>query len=180
MKILSIIFSVSLLLFINILPIKANENNYLPLQGYKAPTFNLKGYSTENPNKEYWNSQDFLGSWVVLYFYPQDFTTGCTIEAKGFEKLNKQFIKRNTKIIGVSKDINDQHPSFCLKNNLNFVLLTDKDGSVSKRYDSWQREYSKRNTFLIDPEGVISYKWLDAIPSRHASEVLDKLKELQT
>ncbi|KGG12487.1 MULTISPECIES: peroxiredoxin [Prochlorococcus] len=153
--------------------------NITPDIGNKAPEFILEGYSSQFPEKNLWKLSDLSNTWVVLYFYPKDFTNGCTIEAKGFDKLNKNFINRNTTVIGISNDQVNEHESFCSKESLSIVLLTDEDGKVSEKYGSWNPPYSKRNTFLIDPDGNIKYKWLGVIPSKHPQEVYKKLIELE-
>ena len=160
----------------------ANTNSSASIDIYaKAPYFQLEGYSAKKDGLGKWEINDFKGSWLVLYFYPKDFTQGCTIEGKGFERISKELKGRNITIAGVSNDSSSDHKEFCIKEDLNFLLLSDKKGEISKAYDSWNEPFSKRNTFLINPEGLIVYKWNDVNPSTHPNDVLKLLNQkLQT
>ncbi|MGF1479585.1 MAG: peroxiredoxin [Cyanophyceae cyanobacterium] len=122
---------------------------------------------------------DYRGQWVVLYFYPKDFTPGCTLEARRFQQDLPQYKDRNAQIIGVSADDVDSHAEFCDSEGLQFPLLADTDGSVSKAYGSWLGFMSLRHTYLIDPEGVLREIFLGVKPPVHSREVLAKLDELQ-
>ena len=110
------------------------------------------------------------------YFYPRDFTGGCTIEARGFAKpcmiATANWMPRSS---GISADSVDDHASFCSSEGLDFPLLSDPDGTVSKAYGSWMAPYSLRHTFLIDPDGKLQKRWVAVRPSGHAQEVLDEL-----
>ncbi len=151
----------------------------IPPINEKAPSFELYGFSPLNKNKENWSLLDFKNKWLVLYFYPKDFTVGCTLEAKSFQSLSNEFELRNTKIVGISNDNGESHKSFCASEKLSYILLTDFDGKTSSDYGSWNAPFSKRNTFLIDPHGIIKYKWIGVNPIRHANDVLSKLKQIQ-
>ncbi|WP_241433995.1 MULTISPECIES: peroxiredoxin [unclassified Prochlorococcus] len=140
-----------------------------------APVFNLQGYNNIDKGKFNWSLTDFKGKWIVLYFYPQDSTPGCTIEAKKFEELSNKFDNQNALIVGISNNSMESHISFCDDQNLHLTLLSDTDGIVSKKYSSWQDSYSKRNTFLIDPNGIIKYSWQNVNASKHPKEVLNEL-----
>ncbi|MCX7796951.1 MAG: thioredoxin-dependent thiol peroxidase [bacterium] len=141
------------------------------------------------PNKEgrLVSLKDFLGKWVILYFYPKDNTSGCTLEAIEFTGLVKEFEKLNGVILGVSKDSVKSHQSFAKKHSLNIELLSDESASVIKAYGAWGKKkmYGKeyegtiRSTFIIDPDGYIRYVFEDVDPKGHAEEVLKKLRELQ-
>ncbi len=144
----------------------------LSLINQKAPNFDLTGYNPINKEKINWNLNDFNKSWLVLYFYPKDGTYGCTLEARGFQKLISDFNKVNTKVVGISNDTLSSHEKFCNDEEIDFSLLSDKDGVVSRKYKSWNGENSIRNTYLINPDGFIKYQWLEVIPSRHPKEVL--------
>ncbi len=122
---------------------------------------------------------DYQGKWIVLYFYPQDFTPGCTIEARRFQQDLPEYIARNTQILGVSVDDVDSHREFCDSEGLKFPLLADTDGSVSKAYGSWLGFGSLRHTYLIDPDGILRKTFLGVNPNRHSQEVLASLDELQ-
>ena len=115
-----------------------------------------------------------------MYFYPRDFTGGCTIEARGFEALHQEFSAANTEVIGISADSVDDHESFCDSEGLSFPLLSDPDGVVSKAYGSWMAPYSLRHSFLIDPEGILRERWVAVRPSGHAKEVLETIQALQS
>ena len=124
--------------------------------------------------------QDYRGKWVVLYFYPQDFTSGCTLEARRFQQDLAEYQRRNAQILGVSVDDVDSHAQFCDSEGLKFPLLADTDGSVSKAYGSWLGAMSLRHTYLIDPEGVLQEIFLGVRPSIHSQEVLARLDELSS
>ena len=148
-----------------------------PKNGNLAPDF--QGIAIGKNKNEIISLNSYRGSWVVLYFYPKDFTSGCTLEARGFKKNNISFNKMNTRIIGISADSKEDHESFCEKEDLKYNLVSDKDGTISKTYGSWNDPYSSRNTFLINPNGVIKARWIGVKPINHAQEVLTELTKLQ-
>jgi peroxiredoxin Q/BCP len=120
----------------------------------------------------------------VLYFYPKDFTSGCTIEAHKFQRDIDKYTQKNAVILGVSVDDVDSHKSFCAKEGLNFKLLADSTHVVVQKYGSIM-EYNgmtlaARNTFLIDPTGVIKKVYLKVSPQGHSEEVLADLQQLQS
>jgi peroxiredoxin Q/BCP len=122
---------------------------------------------------------DYRGKWVVLYFYPQDFTPGCTLEARRFQQDLPKYIAKNTQILGVSVDDVDSHSEFCDSEGLKFPLLADTTAEVSKAYGSWMGYVALRHTYLIDPEGVLRETYLGVNPAIHSAEVLARLNELQ-
>ena len=122
---------------------------------------------------------DYRGQWVVLYFYPRDFTPGCTLEAQRFQRDLAKYQARNTQIIGVSADDVDSHAEFCDSEGLKFPLLADVDGAVSKAYGSWLGIASLRHTYLIDPDGMLRDIFLKVRPVIHSQEVLARLDDLQ-
>ena len=148
--------------------------------GTTVPDFDLPGSSQSEPDRKQWSSRDLRGRWLAVYFYPRDFTGGCTIEARGFESLHIEFLKAGAEVIGISADSVDDHVSFCESEGLSFPLLSDPDGTVSKAYGSWMAPYSLRHTFLIDPEGVLRERWVAVRPNGHALEVLDSLVTFQS
>ena len=118
----------------------------------------------------------------MLYFYPKDFTSGCTVEAHNFQRDQAQYDAKNAAIVGVSVQDPDSHQKFCTKEGLTFKLLADTKSEVSSEYDSVMPvvKLSSRHTFLIDPQGKVQKVWLDVKPDKHSEEVLAALTELQT
>ena len=147
--------------------------------GTTVPDFDLPGSSQSEPDRKQWSSRDLRGRWLAVYFYPRDFTGGCTIEARGFESLHNDFLQAGAEVIGISADSVDDHESFCESEGLSFPLLSDPDGTVSKAYGSWMAPYSLRHTFLIDPNGILRQRWVAVRPSGHAQEVFDAIMDLQ-
>jgi thioredoxin-dependent peroxiredoxin len=149
-----------------------------PAAGSPAPAFTLTNNQGE-PTK----LSDFRGKWVVLYFYPKDFTSGCTLEAHNFQRDLKQYEQMGAVILGVSVDTASSHKDFCAKEGLSFKLLSDPDAKVSAEYGSVMEhegaKLSARNTFLIDPEGKIAKVFLGVKPAAHSEEVLTALASLQ-
>jgi thioredoxin-dependent peroxiredoxin len=149
-----------------------------PAVGAAAPDFTLNSQESKSVSLH-----DFKGKWVVLYFYPKDFTTGCTIEAHNFQRDLAQYEQKNAVIVGVSVQDEDSHQKFCTKEGLSFKLLADTKQEVSSEYDSVMTynnaKYSARHTFLIDPQGKVQKVWLEVKPDKHSEEVLAALTELQ-
>lgn len=152
--------------------------NEMPAVGSAAPTFNL----TSNEGKPV-SLADFKGKWVVLYFYPKDFTQGCTLQARNFQKDLAKYDAANAVILGVSVDSAESHKDFCAKEGLNFKLLSDSDAKVSGEYGSIMEyqgnKLSARNTFIIDPQGKIAKVYPKVKVAGHSDEVLAALAELQ-
>lgn len=123
---------------------------------------------------------------VVLYFYPKDDTPGCTIEANDFTKLEKDFTRNDTIILGVSKDNIKSHGKFREKHCLSFPLGYDETGSVCEAYGAWVEKsmYGKkymgiqRDTFLIGKDGKIAAIWRKVKVDGHAQEVLEAARKL--
>jgi peroxiredoxin Q/BCP len=126
---------------------------------------------------------DYRGKWVVLYFYPKDFTSGCTIEAHNFQRDEAQYKQKNVVILGVSVDSADSHKQFCAKEGLNFKLLADTEYKVSSEYDSLTTygtaKIAARHTFIINPDGKVVKVFTEVHPNEHSAEVLAALAELQ-
>lgn len=152
--------------------------NEMPAVGAAAPTFTL----VNNEGKQI-NLNDYKGKWVVLYFYPKDFTSGCTLEARNFQRDLAKYDAANAVILGVSVDTAESHKEFCAKEGLNFKLLSDPEGKVSEQYGSTMdyngAKYSARNTFIIDPSGKIAKVFEKVKPTGHSEEVLAALATLQ-
>ena len=148
----------------------------------EAPVFSI---ADENNNMV--SLADFKGSKnVVLYFYPKDDTSGCTIEANQFTQFIDEFSKNDTVIFGVSKDSSASHADFIAKFELKVRLLADTDGQLCNDYGVWQEKEKNgvkkmgivRSTFVIDKEGVIRYVEYGVVPDGHAQAVLDRVIEL--
>jgi peroxiredoxin Q/BCP len=156
----------------------ARAADAVPAVGAPAPALTLT-----NSEGQKTSLADYRGKWVVLYFYPKDFTSGCTLEAHNFQRDLAKYEKANAVILGVSVDSAGSHKDFCAKEGLSFKLLSDPDAKVSAQYGSVMNlavtKLSARNTFLIDPEGRIAKVFLDVKPAAHSEEVLAALATLQ-
>jgi peroxiredoxin Q/BCP len=149
-----------------------------PAVGTSAPDFTLNSQEGKAVSLS-----DFRGKWVVLYFYPKDFTSDCTVEAHNFQRDLALYEMKNAMIVGVSMQNEDSHQKFCTKEGLSFKLLADTKHEVSSLYDSVMNlgvaKLSARHTFLIDPQGVVRKVYLEVHPDKHSEEVLAELDELQ-
>ena len=165
---LSIVLSIALLA-LALSPSSATTD--IPAVGSPAPDFSL----TTNEGKPA-SLKDYRGKWVVLYFYPKDFTSGCTLEARNFQQDLAKYEKLNVVILGVSVDTAKSHKEFCAKEDLSFKLLSDTETGVSSKYGSVMEyngaKLSARNTFVIDPEGKITKVFTGVKPAGHSEEVL--------
>jgi len=150
----------------------------VPAVGTEAPDFTLSSQEGKPVNL-----RDFRGQWVVLYFYPKDFTSGCTLEAHNFQRDLPQYEQRHAVILGVSVDSADSHKQFCTKEGLNFKLLADTDKKVSGEYGSLTNlavvKFAARHTFIVDPNGKIVRVYTSVDPAKHSGEVLAALDQLQ-
>lgn len=152
------------------------------MEGKKAPAFTL-----QNENGDKVSLKDFVGKYVVLFFYPKDNTPGCTKEACRFTDIKKEFEKCDAVVLGCSADTVEKHQDFIAKQSLGITLLSDPDKKAIEKYEAWGEKnlYGKksmgiiRSTVIIDPKGKIAAHWK---PVRKAEEhpdvVLAKLKEL--
>ncbi len=140
-----------------VLPVNAPTSE-LPVEGSKAADFTLQSQEGKTVSLK-----DLRGQWVVLYFYPKDMTQGCTIEAHNFER-----------------DL-DSHQQFCTKESLIFKLLADSGEEMISSYRSLAANgaVAARNTFLIDPAGVICKVYTKVNPNPHSQEVLEALTALE-
>ena len=149
-----------------------------PASGTPAPDFTLNSQDGKPLSLH-----DLRGKWVVLYFYPKDFTSGCTKEAHNFQRDLAQYEQKNAVILGVSVQDEATHQKFCAKEGLSFKLLADTKHEVSSSYDSLVNlgvaKLSARHTFLIDPSGVIRKTYLNVNAEKHSAEVLADLTALQ-
>ena len=156
----------------------ATESQTQPEVGKPAPDFSL----TTGDGSQV-SLKDYRGKWVVLYFYPKDFTSGCTMEARNFQRDIAKYGDAGAVILGVSVDTAQSHKDFCAKEGLNFKLLADPEAKVSTQYGSTM-DYkgammAARNTFLINPEGKIAKVYTGVKPAEHSEQVLKDLVELK-
>ncbi len=175
---LNILLATCLILmsWLNFAPTANAIGGILPTINQPAPEFSL----LTNTGEGKISLSDFRGQWVVLYFYPKDFTSGCTIEARRFQQDLPQYIEKNTQVIGISADDVNSHAKFCDSEGLKFPLLADTTGIVSKAYGSWLGFISVRHTFIIDPQGILRDIFLKVNPIIHSRDVLAKLEKLQS
>jgi peroxiredoxin Q/BCP len=152
----------------------ADDTAAMPQVGQVAPDFSLPSQDGSKISLD-----SFRGKWVVLYFYPKDMTTGCTIEAHNFQQDMEKYQKLDAVVVGVSVDSTGSHKEFCAKEGLSFKLLSDEDKKVVVQYgsmgDHMGIKMAKRNTFLIDPKGKIVQVWTGVNPSQHSEQVLAAL-----
>lgn len=146
-----------------------------PALGELAPEFTLP----TNVGDGEISLSDYRGQWVVVYFYPKDFTSGCTLEARRFQQDLPEYRQRNTQILGISVDDVQSHAEFCDAEGLKFPLLADTTAAVSKAYGSWLGYMALRHTYIVDPQGILRESFLGVNPAIHSQEVLAKLDELQ-
>jgi Peroxiredoxin len=149
-----------------------------PQVGAPAPEVSLPS----NEGKQV-SLKDYKGKWVVLYFYPKDFTSGCTLEAQNFQRDLPKFSQADAVVLGVSVDNAESHKNFCAKEGLNFKLLADTDAKISEAYGSVKdyngAKMSARNTFIINPDGKIAKVFTGVKPQNHSEEVLQALADLK-
>lgn len=145
------------------------------------PSFEL-----EDQDGKVWTEADFKGQWTVLYAYPKDMTSGCTIEAHDFSSHLKDFKKAGAQVLGISPDDAESHQKFCNKDGITFPLLSDPDKKLLEKLGCWVEKsmYGKkymgveRSTWIIDPKGVIAHEWRKVSVDGHVKEVLETLKKL--
>lgn len=154
------------------------DTGTLPQVGQQAPSFTLPSQEGTPISLD-----SYRGKWVVLYFYPKDMTSGCTLEAHNFQRDLAKYQAANAVILGVSVDSVDSHKQFCTKDSLTFTLLSDSDKKVVDEYGSLGSfgpvQIAKRNTFLINPQGKIVKVWTGVDPSHHSEEVLAALDSFE-
>ena len=149
-------------------------------EGESVPKFEL-----EDADGKLVKSSQLKGGQFVVYFYPRDFTPGCTTEAVEFSKDYSKFKKAGIEIVGISKDDVKSHRKFCDKMNIPYILLADVDTDVCKKFGVWGkkkfmgREFMgiNRSTFLVNEEGKIFKVFPKVKPAGHSNEVLDCFKK---
>lgn len=148
-----------------------------PRVGQPAPEFELPDQDGQLHSLE-----DYRDQWVVLYFYPKDQTPGCTTEACEFRDNIFAYKKMNAQVLGVSLDDVESHQAFSEKHNLPFPLLADVEGKAADAYGVKTRMFgmtlAKRETFIIDPEGMLVKHYSDVDPDVHSKQVLTDLQQL--
>ena len=148
----------------------------------KVPDFSLPATGTEPT----WSLKVAAGRKLVIFFYPKDMTSGCTLEAQGFRDQAAAFRRAGTTIVGISRDSLASHEKFCLKDKLPYPLLSDADEKVCRLFDVIQekslygRKYMgiERSTFLIDAAGILRREWRKVKVNGHVEEVLEAAKSL--
>ncbi len=149
--------------------------------GKKVPAFKLAATGEQTIKLS-----DLKGKNIVIYFYPKDSTPGCTTEGQDFRDNNTKFKRRNTAILGVSRDSIKSHENFKSKQKFNFDLLSDPDEELCEMFDviKMKNMYGKkvrgieRSTFLIDEKGVLRKEWRKVKVAGHIEEVLETIKGL--
>jgi thioredoxin-dependent peroxiredoxin len=153
----------------------------VPTVGSKAPALTLP-----NQDARPFTLADLKGQWVVLYFYPQDDTPGCTSEACQFTDHFPEFEQLKARVVGISPDSPESHRQFIAKHNLKIDLLSDPTHEVMEKYGAWGQKdhFGKssegviRSTAIVDPKGKIAFHWSSVRADGHAEEVRRKLAEL--
>lgn len=141
--------------------------------GDLAPEFTADGYLKPSQSL-----REYRGKYVLLYFYPMDDTPGCTVEACGFRDNIQALQDKGVVILGVSSDDLESHRAFSQKYALPFELLSDPDKHIRELYGA-RTLFSKRCSFLIDPEGKIARVYDPVDPQTHATEILNDLAKLK-
>ena len=178
MKMIGIYIAV-IIVFVAVVVVRAMQaGGKAPSSGTPAPDFTLNSQDGKPLSLH-----DLRGKWVVLYFYPKDFTSGCTKEAHNFQRDLRQYEEKNAMVLGVSVQDETTHQKFCTKEGLSFKLLADTKYEVSSSYGSLLNlgvaKLSARHTFLIDPSGIIRKTYLNVNAEKHSAEVLADLAQLQ-
>lgn len=147
----------------------------------KAPDFSL-----QDQNGDVKTLKDYVGKWLIVYFYPKDDTPGCTKEACAFRDGRDMLQGLGAEIVGISKDTVKSHAKFIDKHSLNFTLLSDTSTETIQAFGSWKlkkfmgREYMgiNRDTYLINPKSEIVKKYEGVNPAKHFEEIYEDLKAL--
>jgi thioredoxin-dependent peroxiredoxin len=167
----SLALAAALVYAASLMPARAADETALPAAGQTAPAFTLPSQDGTPVSLK-----SFRGKWVVVYFYPKDMTTGCTIEAHKFQEALPRLEAKHAVVLGISVDSKESHQQFCTKDSLTFRLLADTDHSVVSAYGSLGgyngMAMANRNTFLVNPKGKIAKVWTKVNPTTSAEDVL--------
>jgi peroxiredoxin Q/BCP len=148
-----------------------------PEVGSAAPAFHL-----QDQNGDWHDLSDYQGSWLAIYFYPKDDTPGCTTQACNFRDNIYAFKAIGASVVGISVDDVDSHKEFSEKYKLPFTILADPDGTTARSYGvlrDWKvTQIASRQSFLVNPEGVIVKHYEDVDPETHTQDVLNDLEGL--
>jgi len=141
-------------------------------------------FSLPNQDGKITKLSDFVGDWLVVYFYPKDDTPGCTIQGKAFTATKADFDAAGIKIIGVSADDATSHKSFCTKFAFTIDLVADTDSSLMKTLGLGQSEWKgmkfwERTSFVVDPKGVVRKVYEKVNPEGHEKVLLADIAELK-
>jgi thioredoxin-dependent peroxiredoxin len=171
-------FTVALACLIALLSAMAIAADQAPI-GSSAPNFTLPSQEDKQVSLT-----DYRGKWVVLYFYPKDQTSGCSLEAHNFQRDLSKYEALNAIVLGVSLDTVESHKGFCTKDSLTFKLLADPDHKVIDAYgvpihSFGTIHYAQRTTFLVSPEGRIIKEWDVKDIQSHSAEILAEIQSLE-
>jgi peroxiredoxin Q/BCP len=168
--------------------IKAEKNHQQNL-GHTKSNMSMKKaphFSLPDQDNVVHSLEEYLGSWILIYFYPKDDTPGCTREACAFRDIADVYKQKNVTVIGISKDSVSSHKKFAEKHRLTFTLLSDESTNIIKAYGAWgEKKFMgrtfdgiKRISFLIGPDQTIQKEYLKVDVFNHAKEILNDLEML--
>ncbi|MBI2029776.1 peroxiredoxin [Candidatus Gottesmanbacteria bacterium] len=143
------------------------------IQNTNAPDFSLP-----DQNGKLHSLHDYKGKWVLVYFYPKDFTSGCTTEACSIRDNWEEFRNKGIVVLGISKDSVESHKKFASEHKLPFTLLSDVDKKVLKQYGAWQGK-TLRISYLINPQGKIAKVYPKVDPKVHVKQILEDKSKLE-
>ena len=149
----------------------------IPAVGSAAPGFKL-----QDQNGDWHELSDYSGRWLAIYFYPKDDTPGCTTEACNFRDNIFAFEAIDAAVIGISVDDVDSHKEFSDKYKIPFTLLADTGGGVCEEYGVlgfMGMQIASRQSFIVNPDGVIVKHYADVNPDTHTQEVLADIQQLR-
>ncbi len=171
-KILNTLVALTLMLVCSVTPAADT-----PAVGTAAPGFRL-----QDQNGDWHDLADYRGQWLAVYFYPKDDTPGCTTEACNFRDNIYAFKAIGATVVGISVDDVDSHREFSEKYKLPFIILADESGATADAYGvlrDWKlTKIASRQSFLVNPDGVIAKHYEDVDPDTHTQDVLADLEAL--